>query len=117
MSTRKKFHLDKRNGKALGVCAGTANYLNIDATIVRIALVLATVLGAAPWSLIAYLVVAMIAKPQPSGGFGAEEIDSRRASAHDLRVTMRDIDRRLAEVDSYVVSSNRRLSQEIDELR
>nr|WP_295370828.1 PspC domain-containing protein [uncultured Sphingosinicella sp.] len=117
MTTRKKFHLDKRNGKALGVCAGTANYLNIDATIVRIAIVLATVLGAAPWSLIAYLVVAMVAKPQPTGGFGAEEIGSTRASAHDLRMTMRDIDRRLAEVDSYVVSSNRRLSQEIDELR
>ena len=38
---RKNFHLDKRNGNFMGVCAGIANYFGFDATIVRIGAVVA----------------------------------------------------------------------------
>ena len=31
-----KFHLDKRNGKLMGVCAGIADYTGWDVTLVRI---------------------------------------------------------------------------------
>ncbi len=33
MNARRKFHLDRRNGKIMGVCAGIADYFNIDATL------------------------------------------------------------------------------------
>src|SRR3546814_17475216 len=40
-----------------------------------------------------------------------------RRTARDVRSRFRDIDRRLADVETYVTSSNHRLSQEIESLR
>ena len=37
--SRQGFHLDKRNGKVFGVCAGSADYFGIDAMLVRIGFV------------------------------------------------------------------------------
>lgn len=39
------FHLDRYNGKLMGVCAGIADYAGIDATLVRIGFVLGTICG------------------------------------------------------------------------
>ncbi len=115
---RKKFYLDKRNGKFMGVCAGVANHFNIDATIVRVGLVLVTLMGAAPWTIIAYLLAGWLAKPAPHGRYVEEDVRTLRGgSTYDLNQSMRDIDRRLAEVDSYVASSNGRLAREIEELK
>ena len=108
MKIRGTFSLDKRRGKLMGVCAGIANYFNIDVTFVRVALVVVTLLGAFPWTLIAYGVVAWAAKPR------AEEA---RISTSKLHAEMRDIDRRMAEVDSYVAASDNSLAREIERLR
>lgn len=54
------FRLDKGNGKVMGVCAGIANYSNVDVTLVRIAWVLGTLLGFGSLLLV-YLVIALIA--------------------------------------------------------
>ena len=113
----KKFHLDKRNGKFFGVCAGIANYFGVDATFVRIAAVVVTLLGAAPWTFIAYGLAAWLAKPKTSGLYDEEGRMTMRTSARELQTEMRDIDRRMAEVDSYVASSSGRLAREIDQLR
>ena len=118
MMAKKKFYLDRRNGKFMGVCAGVANHFNIDATIVRVALVLVTLMGAAPWTLIAYLLAGWLAKPAPQGRYVEDDVRTMRGgSTYDLNQSMRDIDRRLAEVDSYVASSNGRLAREIEELK
>jgi phage shock protein C len=111
---KRKFYLDRQNGKFMGVCAGIANYFNIDPTIVRIGAVVVTVLGGFPWTVIAYVAAAWLAKPQP---LGFEHGHSPRLSTKDVRENMRDIDRRLAEVDMYVASSDSRLAREIEELR
>lgn len=110
----KAFHLDRRNGKLMGVCAGIADYFNIDATVVRIGVVLATLIGGFPWTLFAYGVAAWVADPKP---LGLESAESLRTSTSDLRDRMRNIDRRMAEVDRYVVGENDRLAREIEELR
>ena len=118
MRGRKTFHLDKGNGKFMGVCAGIANYFNIDATIVRICVVVGTILGAFPWTVIAYFVAAWAAKPKPVGYSAAEDIAVLRGSRDEgLRERMRDIDRRMADVETYVTTSNSTLSREIEELR
>ena len=41
----KKFNLDIRNKRIAGVCAGLANYFDIDVTLVRILFVAALFLG------------------------------------------------------------------------
>jgi phage shock protein C len=112
----KTFTLDRRNGKLWGVCSGIANYFNVDPTFVRIGAVVVTLLGAFPWTLIAYGLAAWIAKP---AGALAYEQQGRgaRVSTKDLRLNMRDIDRRMAEVEQYVTSSNGSLASEIEKLR
>jgi phage shock protein C len=118
MNWLKNFHLDRNNGKIFGVCAGLARKLGWDATFIRVALVVATLAGGWPWTVIAYVAAAMIAKTTRSGSFGeADELRNWRASTHDLKRESRDIDHRMAEIDSYVASSNRHLAEEFEQLR
>ena len=112
----KKFHLNKRDGKFMGVCAGIADYLGVDATFVRIAAVVVTLLGAFPWTLLAYGIAAWAAKPAEALTYEGEN-SGGRVSTKDLRLNMRDIDRRMAEVEQYVTSSNSSLASEIEKLR
>ena len=124
-ASRTKFYLDKQNKKWLGVCAGIADYTGIEATWVRIGTVLITLMGGFPWTLIAYLVAAWVAHPKPYGLYeDAEEAKFwqgvRRSPAHstrDVRAKFRDIDRRLADIETYYTSRNTRLADEIDNLR
>jgi phage shock protein C len=117
MSGRRKFSLDKANGKWMGVCAGIANYFGWDPTIVRVGAVVVTLLGAFPWTLIAYIAAGLIAKPRRYDAVDGGYSGRSRLSTYDLNHNLRDIDRRMAEVDSYVVHSNHRLAREIEELR
>ena len=115
----KKFELDRGNGKFMGVCAGIANYTGWDATLVRIALVVITILGGFPWTVLAYGAAAWAAKPKKTASTSiVDDIRTLRSgSTRDYRSSMRDIDVRLAEVENYVTASNSRLSREIEELR
>lgn len=113
---RRKFHLDRRNGMLMGVCAGIANYTGWNATWIRVAAVLLTVVGLFPWTLIAYGVAAWAAKPAPRDILGAET-RMPRTSTYEMQRSMRDIDRRMAEVEQYVTTNNSRLAREIEDLR
>ena len=121
-----KFYLDKENRKWKGVCAGIADYTGIDVTIIRIGLVILTFVGGFPWTFIAYWVAAWLAPVKPRE-FASETPEQTkfwqgvRASpartVRDVRSRFREIDRRLAEVEPYVTSSNSRLAREIEQLR
>ena len=56
----KSFRLDRANAKLWGVCSGIANYTGIDATVVRIAFVLGTLVGVGLLIPI-YIAIALIA--------------------------------------------------------
>ena len=115
---KKRFYLDRANGKIFGVCAGIARHMGWDPTFVRVGVVLVTLLGAFPWTLIAYGAVAMIAKSRPLGGYGeAPPARLARTSTYELNRSMRDIDRRMAEVETYVTAQNIGLAREIESLR
>lgn len=110
----KTFQLDKRNAMFLGVCSGIANSISVDVTLIRIGAVVATVLGGFPWTFVLYGVLAWIARPKVDPG--AQRSKSGTASK-GVRNDMRDIDRRLSEVETYVTSPNARLAREIEALR
>lgn len=59
-NTPRKFHLNKRRGKLMGVSAGMADYFGFDVTIIRIAWVVGTLLGFGSLILI-YLAIGLIA--------------------------------------------------------
>ena len=123
-SDRTRFYRDKVNGKFFGVCAGIADYTGVDVMWVRLGFIGLVMLGA-PLVIPAYFVVGFLAAKKPANLYadkheamfwqGVRQSPTR--TAREVRATFRDIDRRLAEVETYYVSSNPRLSAEIDRLR
>ena len=120
-----KFNLDKRNGKCMGVCSGIADYTGLDVTLVRIMFVSAVVMSGGS-VLPLYFVAGFIAEDQPRELALGDKEEQRfwqgvRASptrtARNIRSHLRDIDRRLGDIESYVTTENRSLAREIEQLR
>lgn len=109
----RRFEVDKVEGKFLGVCAGIANHTNVDATIIRVGLVLVTLLGAFPWTVIAYFIAAFLGQPSRQASYAP----SRVAQRDEARERMRSLDLRMQAIETYVTSSNSRLAREIEDLR
>ncbi len=63
----KKFALDTTGNKWLGVCAGIANYINVDVTFVRVGVAIATFMTF-PLGLIAYVIAGVLAPKAPFVG-------------------------------------------------
>ena len=122
---RTDFYLDKQNAKWSGVCSGIADYTGIDRTWVRVAAVVLTIMGGFPWTLIAYWVTAWVANPKPMGLYDSPEDakfwqgvrQSPSRSSRNVKAKFRDIDRRLADVETYYTSRNSTLANEIDSLK
>ncbi len=123
-SDRTRFYRDKINGKIFGVCAGIADYTGVDVLWVRLGFVGLIMLGA-PMVIPAYFLVGFFAAKKPGNLYtdrneqkfwqGVRQSPTR--TAREVRAQFRDIDRRLAEVETFYVSSNPRLSAEIERLR
>ena len=56
----KKLYRSRTDRKICGVCGGLAEYLNVDATIVRLVCVVASILTAVILGLLLYFVAALI---------------------------------------------------------
>jgi phage shock protein C len=124
MSARRtKFYLDKQHGKWMGVCSGLADYTGIEAIWFRVGMVVLTI--AQGWPLIGYLAMGFLANQKPIGLYS--DIDEQKfwqrvranpaRSARDVRAKLRDIDRRLADMELLYTSQNTRLADEIEALR
>ena len=123
-ASRTRFYRDKRNGKFFGVCAGIADYTGFDVTLVRICF-LATVFMSGGGILPFYFIAAMVTPTKPSV---LERVDveekqiwqgvraSPTRAARDISSRFKDIDRRLADIESYVTTENRSLAREIEAL-
>lgn len=124
MAARTKFYLDQQNRKVKGVCAGIADYTGIDVTWVRViavVLMLTTHLAA----LAAYFIIAWVAQDKPTGLYDTPD-DAKfwqgvrsnpKRSADEVRSSLRDLDRRLAGLETFYTSRNTNLASEIDALR
>lgn len=112
-----RFETDKTEGKVLGVCAGIANAAGVDATVVRIGFVLMAVLSAFSLALVAYCVLAYVGRPRGRRAYAPVRSAPRASPRSETRERMRDLDRRMQEIETYVTSSNSDLAREIEELR
>ena len=123
-SPRTRFYRDKLNGKLLGVCAGIAEYTGVDVTVVRVCVVLLTLMGVGI-IVPAYILAGIFAPAKPAQLYADRDEQrfwqgvrqSPARTAREVKAKFRDIDRRLAEVEQFYVSSNPRLSAEIEKLR
>lgn len=124
-ASRTRFYRDKRNGKLFGVCAGIADYTGFDVSLVRICFLAAIFMsggGVLPF----YIIAAMVSPTKP---ISLQRVDTEeqqfwqgvRASparaTRDIRSRLKDIDRRIADIESYVTTENRSLAREIEQLR
>ena len=126
MAAKTQFYLDKQNAKIKGVCAGIADYTGVDVMIVRIVAVVLTLTGPGMPALpIAYFLAAWLASSKPIGLYDTAE-DAKfwqgvranpKRSAAEVRSKLRDIDRRLADMETFYTSRNTQLASEIDSLR
>ena len=122
-SPRTTLYRDKHNGRIMGVCAGIADYTGINVFWVRLGTVaLSLALG---WPIIAYFVAGMLLNKKPPYLYRDESEQkywqgvrqNPKRTAREIRARMKDIDRRLADVETFYVSSNPRLNAEIERLR
>jgi phage shock protein C len=124
-ASRTRFYLDKRHKKVMGVCAGIANYTGLDVNLVRIGLVVSIFIGAGALIPV-YFIAGWIASDEPRE-IAADTKEERKfwqgvraspaQSAREIRSKMRDINRRLADIEYYVTTENRSLAKEIEQLR
>ena len=124
-ASQTRFYRDKRNGKLFGVCAGIADYTGFDVSLVRVCFLAALFMSGGS-VLPFYFIAAMVTPTKPEV---LERVDQEhqqfwqgvRASparaARDIRSRFKDIDRRLADIESYVTTENRSLAREIEQLR
>jgi phage shock protein C len=112
-----RFEIDRENGKWLGVCAGLGNHMGVDPTIVRVVLVVATILGAFPWTFIAYAIAYFVGKPGGRAQAALSRAAPRGVTREETRERMRSLDLRMQAIETYVTSSNSRLAREIEDLR
>ena len=123
-ASRTRFYRDKRNGKVFGVCAGIADYTGFDVSLVRICFLAAMFMSGG--GILPFYWIAAIVTPTKPVSLERADVEERqfwqgvRASparaARDIRSRFKDIDRRLADIESYVTTENRSLAREIDAL-
>jgi len=123
-SPRTTLYRDKHNAKLMGVCSGIADYTGVNALWVRLGF-LVLLFTVAPILLPAYLIAGMLLSKKPPHLYVDKEEQqywqrvrqSPKRTAREIRARFRDVDRRLAEVEHHYVSSNPRLTAEIERLR
>ena len=122
-SPRTTLYRDKQNAKLMGVCSGLEDYTGINAIWWRLAFVIMTV--ATGFGIPIYFALGLLASKKPDNLYVDQDEQkywqrvrqSPARTAREVRARFRDIDRRLAEVETYYVTSNPRLSAEIERLR
>ena len=114
---------DKQNAKLMGVCSGLEDYTGINAIWWRLAFIVMTVTTG--FGIPIYFALGLLASKKPADLYEDREQEkywqrvrqSPARTAREVRARFRDIDRRLASVESHYVSSNPRLNAEIERLR
>jgi len=123
-SPRTTLYRDKMSAKLMGVCAGIADYTGVNALWIRLAALF--LIGPTGGAIIpAYFLAGLLLSKKPPHLYRDEEEQkywqrvrqSPQRTAREIRARFRDIDRRLADVEAFYVSSNPRLSAEIERLR
>ena len=123
-SPRTTLYRDKTNAKLLGVCSGIADYTGVNAFWVRLGFLGLTFMTGG-MTIPCYFIAGILLNKKPAHLYSepAEQKywqgvrQNPKRTAREIRSRMKDIDRRLADVETYYVSNNPRLNAEIERLR
>ncbi|MXO63908.1 envelope stress response membrane protein PspC [Qipengyuania oceanensis] len=123
-SPRTTLYRDKQNAKLMGVCSGIADYTGVNAIWIRLGMIGLTFMSGG-MTIPFYFIAGLLLNKKPAHLYVDNEEQkywqrvrqSPQRTAREIRGRMRDIDRRLADVETYYVTSNPRLNAEIERLR
>ncbi|OBX19579.1 phage shock protein C [Erythrobacter sp. QSSC1-22B] len=126
-SPRTTLYRDKQNAKLMGVCAGIADYTGVNPLWIRLGFLAAVLSGVlSPIVLPLYFLAGLLLNKKPEYLYREKPEEQKywqgvrqnpKRTARQIRSKMKDVDRRLAEVETFYVSSNPRLNAEIERLR
>ena len=122
-SPRTTLYRDKQNAKLMGVCSGLADYTGINALWIRLAFLI--MIPATGFIIPLYFLAGLLLSKKPTHLYVDRDEQkywqrvrqSPQRTAREIRARFRDVDRRLAEVESFYITSNPSLSAEIERLR
>ncbi len=130
MTQKKSLYKDPENGKLAGVCAGIAQYFEMETWLVRILVVSAALLGFGFFVLVAYIALALMlekkpmafkqkdapefvhkvkSKPWQSGGTPSQLI-------HTLEREFSDLESSIQNMEAYVTSDTFKVNREFKSL-
>lgn len=123
-SSHTTLYRDKANAKMMGVCSGVADYTGVNVLWIRLAFIMLTFMSGGI-TLPAYFIAGMLLNKKPAHLYRDQDEtrywqrvrQNPKRTAREIRAKMKDVDRRLAEVETFYVSSNPRLHAEIERLR
>lgn len=123
-TSRTTLYRDKQNAKLMGVCSGIADYTGVNALWVRLGFLVLLFAGMGIILPLYFLAGILLNKKPPHLYVDKQEEkywqgvrQNPKRTVREVRGKFRDIDRRLAEVETFYVSSNPRLNAEIERLR
>ena len=123
-SPKTTLYRDKQNAKLMGVCSGIADYTGVNPLWVRLGFLILLLAGFGLILPVYFFAGLLLNKKPPHLYVDQDEQkywqrvrQNPKRSVREVRGKFRDIDRRLAEVETYYVSNNPRLNAEIERLR
>lgn len=118
-----RFYRDKQHGVLCGVCAGIADYFDLDVTVVRIL----TCAGALffPIIIFVYVVLCLLVPVRPGKLYEDKKEEtfwrSMRRSPHNtfyhVRYKFRELEAKLEKMERYVTSPRFNLDKEFEDLK
>lgn len=122
---RNRLYKNKADGKVTGVCAGLADYLGIDAWLVRLAVILSAIFVVPTIPVIVgYIILAVVLKPRPADLYDSpeEEVFWRSVNTKPdqtlagIRAKFRDLDRQVAQMEKFIASREFDLHRQFKDL-
>ena len=122
-STRHRLWRDTDRGILAGVCAGIADYLGIEPIVIRLVAVLGLVLFFPP-TIAAYIILALVLRPKPRTLYASPDEEAfwrgvgtaPADTLHSLKRKFADLEARLGQMESQVVSGDFELHRRFRDL-
>ena len=122
-NTRYRLWRDTDRGIIAGVCAGIAGYIGVEPIVVRLVAVLGLVFFFPP-TIVAYVILALVLRPKPPALYASPDEEAfwrgvgtaPADTLHSLKRKFADLEARLGQMESQVVSGDFELHRRFRDL-